>query len=104
MFEIRGVITAMVTPFDEGGGLDEGAARRLARHLIENGSHGLVVAGTTGEAPTLSDEEKLALMRAVIEEVGDGATVIAGTGTNDTRHTVELTEAAAEAGADAALV
>jgi 4-hydroxy-tetrahydrodipicolinate synthase len=94
----------MVTPFDEDGALDVEAARRLARHLIENGSHGLVVAGTTGEAPTLSDEEKLALLRSVIDEVGAEATIIAGTGSNDTRHTVELTRAAAEAGADAALV
>jgi 4-hydroxy-tetrahydrodipicolinate synthase len=104
MTEIRGVITAMVTPFDDAGGLDEAAARRLARYLVEGGSHGLVIAGTTGEAPTLSDEEKLSLLRAVIDEVGDAATVIAGTGSNDTRHTVELTEAAAGAGADAALV
>jgi 4-hydroxy-tetrahydrodipicolinate synthase len=104
MSEIRGVITAMVTPFDDAGGLDEAAARRVARHLIDNGSHGLVVAGTTGESPTLSDEEKLALFRAVKDEVGAESAIIAGTGSNDTRHTVELTAAAAEAGADAALV
>jgi 4-hydroxy-tetrahydrodipicolinate synthase len=94
----------MVTPFDEDGGLDEAGARRLAGYLVDHGSHGLVLAGTTGESPTLSDQEKLALLRAVRDEVGDDATLICGTGTNDTRHTVELTEAAAEVGADAALV
>ncbi len=93
----------MVTPFDEDGG-STSEPRGLARHLIENGSHGVVVAGTTGESPTLCDEEKMALLRAVKDELGDEATVIAGTGSNDTRHSVELTEAAAEAGADAALV
>jgi 4-hydroxy-tetrahydrodipicolinate synthase len=104
MIEIRGVLTAMVTPFDDAGAVDEAAARRVARHLLDNGSHGLVVAGTTGESPTLSDEEKIGLLRAVRDEAGAEATIIAGTGSNDTRHTVELTAAAAEAGADAALV
>jgi len=104
MAEIRGVLTAMVTPFGADGGLDEAGCRRLARHLVENGSHGLVLSGTTGEAPTMSDDEKLALFRAVRDELGDEATLILGTGSNDTRHTVELTKAAAEAGADAALV
>jgi 4-hydroxy-tetrahydrodipicolinate synthase len=104
MAEIRGVITAMATPFHEDGGLDEAGVRRLASHLVEHGSHGLVLAGTTGEAPTLSDEEKIAVLRAVRDEVGDEATLICGTGSNDTRHTVELTEAAAEADADAAIV
>ena len=94
----------MATPFAEGGAVDFDAAQRLARHLIEHGSNGLVVAGTTGESPTLDDSEKLALLAAVIDEVGEEATVICGTGSNDTRHTVELTEAAAEVGADAALV
>jgi len=104
MVDLRGVLTAMVTPFDDDGGLDLGAARHLAAHLLENGSHGLVIAGTTGESPTLSDEEKLALFRAVREEVGAEVPLIAGTGSNDTRHTAALTESAAEAGADAALV
>ena len=104
MREIRGVITAMATPFDAGGGVDEGAARRLARHLVEHGSHGVVVAGTTGESPTLSDSEKLSLLAAVLEEIGAEATVICGTGSNDTAHAVELTRAAAEAGAHGALV
>lgn len=104
MSSISGVITAMVTPFDAGGAVDIEGGRRLARHLVSNGSHGLVVAGTTGESPTLSDAEKLDLLRVVKEEVANEATVICGTGSNDTAHSVHLTEAAAEAGADAALV
>ena len=104
MSEIRGVITAMVTPFGADGELDLEAARRLARHLVENGSHGVVVTGTTGEAPTTSDEEKLAVLAAVLEEIGDEATVIAGTGSNDTHHTAALTARAAGTGAHAALV
>lgn len=104
MSEIRGVITAMATPFDERGGVDEAAARRLAAHLIEHGSHGVVVAGSSGEAATLDDEEHIALLAAIVDEIGGEATVICGTGTNDTRHSVELTRAAAEAGADGALV
>jgi 4-hydroxy-tetrahydrodipicolinate synthase len=104
MSEIRGVLTAMATPFDENGAVDEAAARRLAAHLIEHGSHGVVVAGSTGEAATLDDEEHIALLAAIVEEIGGEATVICGTGTNDTRHSVELTKAAAEAGADGALI
>lgn len=94
----------MATPFDDSGGIDFGAARSLARFLIENGSHGLVVAGTTGESPTLDDSEKLALLAAVLDEVGEQAFVICGTGSNDTRHSAELSAAAADVGADAALV
>jgi len=104
MRDIRGVITAMVTPFAANGDLDLDSARRLARYLVEHGSHGLVVAGTTGESPTLADDEKLALLEVVLEEVGDEATVIAGTGSNDTRRTVELTSRACAAGAHAVLV
>jgi 4-hydroxy-tetrahydrodipicolinate synthase len=104
MIAIEGVITAMATPFDPSGNVDEAAARRLARHLIENGSHGVVVAGTTGECPTLTDEEEISLLRAVIDEIGGQAIVVCGTGTNDTRHSIELTKAAADAGAEAALV
>ena len=104
MATISGVLTAMLTPFDDDGAVDVPAARRLARYLLDNGSHGLVVAGTTGESPTLSDGEKLELLEAVQDEVGDEATVIAGTGSNDTRHTVELTRAAVERGPDAVLV
>lgn len=94
----------MATPFDEKGGVDFAAARRLARFLIENGSHGIVVAGTTGESPTLDDSEKLALLAAVIDEVGEDALIICGSGSNDTRHSAELTAAAADVGADAALI
>jgi 4-hydroxy-tetrahydrodipicolinate synthase len=104
MTAIRGVITAMATPFDEGGGVDEAAARKLASYLVEHGSHGVVVAGTTGECPTLTDAEQISLLRAVLDEIGDEAIVVCGTGTNDTRHSAELTKAAAEAGAHAALV
>lgn len=101
---IEGVITAMATPFTADGDVDEAGARRLARYLIEHGSHGVVVAGSTGEAATLDDEEHISLLRAVAEEIGDEALVVCGTGTNDTRHSVELTRAAAGAGAQAALV
>ena len=104
MNQIHGVITAMVTPFDGDGEVDLAAARGVARYLIENGSHGIVVAGTTGESPTLSDAEKLSLLEAVQDEVGDRAFVVCGTGSNDTRHSVELTRMAAEGGADAVLV
>jgi 4-hydroxy-tetrahydrodipicolinate synthase len=104
MSDIRGVITAMATPFEPGGAVDEAAARRLAAHLVEHGSHGLVVAGSTGEAATLDDEEHISLLRAIVAEVGDAASVYCGTGTNDTRHSVELTKAAAAAGASAALI
>lgn len=104
MKEIKGVLTAMATPFDASGAVDHDAARRLATHLLEHGSHGLVVAGTTGECPTLTDGEEIELLRAVRAEVGEEALLICGTGTNDTRHSCELTKMAAEAGADASLV
>jgi len=103
MPEIGGVITAMVTPFAEDASVDEAAARKLARHLIDNGCHGLVLAGTTGESPTLDDDEKLALLRAVRDEVGPDVLVICGTGSNDTRHSERLSAAAADNGADAVL-
>jgi 4-hydroxy-tetrahydrodipicolinate synthase len=104
MKEIKGVLTAMATPFAENGGVDHDAARRLAVHLLEHGSHGLVIAGTSGECPTLTDGEEIELLQAVRAEVGDEALLICGTGTNDTRHSCELTKMAAEAGADASLV
>jgi 4-hydroxy-tetrahydrodipicolinate synthase len=104
MSEIQGVITAMATPFEEGGAVDEAAARRLASHLVEHGSHGVVVAGSSGEAATLDDGEHISLLRAVVDEIGAEAHVYCGTGTNDTRHSIELTKAAAAAGAEAALV
>ena len=104
MNDIRGVLTAMVTPFDDDGAVDLDLSRRLARRLVDGGCHGIVVAGTTGEAPTLSDDEKVRLLDAVLDEVGDTATVIAGTGTNDTAHTVSLTRKARDIGAHGVLV
>jgi 4-hydroxy-tetrahydrodipicolinate synthase len=104
MKEIKGLLTALATPFDESGAVDLEAARRLAAHLLEHGSHGLVIAGSTGECPTLTDEEEIELLRAVRAEVGEEVLLVCGTGTNDTRHSCELTKMAAEAGADASLV
>jgi 4-hydroxy-tetrahydrodipicolinate synthase len=98
------VLTAMVTPFKPDGSVDEDRFRALARHLVENGSDGIVVTATTGESPTLSDQEKIGLWEAAVEEVGDRATVIASTGTYDTHHSVELTKAAHGAGVDGFLV
>ncbi len=94
----------MATAFRPDGELDIDSTRKLAAYLVENGSHGLVVAGSTGESSTLEDDEKIDLTRAVVEEVGPEVTVIVGSGSNDTRHSVELTKMAAEAGADAALI
>ncbi|MGW1840827.1 4-hydroxy-tetrahydrodipicolinate synthase [Streptomyces sp. BBFR2] len=93
------VLTAMVTPFTEDGALDLDGAQRLAAHLVDAGNDGLVVNGTTGESPTTSDAEKAQLVRAVVDAVGDRAFVVAGAGTNDTRHSVELARAAQDAGA-----
>ncbi|HEU4393226.1 MAG TPA: 4-hydroxy-tetrahydrodipicolinate synthase [Solirubrobacterales bacterium] len=104
MKAIEGILTAMATPFDERGAVDLDAARGLAAHLLEHGSHGLVIAGSTGECPTLTDEEEIEILRAVRAEVGDEVLLVCGTGTNDTRHSRELTKMAAEAGADASLV
>ena len=98
------VCVAMVTPFDSDGELDLAAGRDLAAHLVEQGIDALVLAGTTGESPTTTDEEKIALLKAVREEVGDKARIIAGAGSNDTRHAVEIARAADEAGADGLLV
>jgi 4-hydroxy-tetrahydrodipicolinate synthase len=104
MKELRGVITAMATPFRDDGRVDLDGARRLAAHLLEHGSHGLVLAGTTGECPTLTDGEEIELLTAVRAEVGADPLLICGTGTNDTQHSRELTKMAADAGADASLV
>ena len=101
---LEGVLTAMATPFEEGGAVDDAATRRLAADVVEHGSHGIVVAGSTGEAATLDDDEHIALLRSIVDEVGDRATIVCGTGTNDTRHSIELTKAAADAGAEAALI
>jgi len=98
------VLTAMVTPFKPDGSIDEDRFRALARHLVENGSDGVVVTATTGESPTLDDQEKIGLWEAAVEEVGDRATVIASTGTYDTHHSVALTKAAHGAGVDGFLV
>lgn len=94
----------MVTPFAEDGSVDEAAARSLARRLLDNGSQGLVVAGTTGESATLTDEEQISLLRAIVDEVGDDGLIVCGTGTNDTRHSQHLSKAAEDAGAHAVLV
>jgi 4-hydroxy-tetrahydrodipicolinate synthase len=94
----------MATPFDEGGAIDEAATLKLATYLLEHGSHGLVISATTGEAPTLTDEEALRLVRAIRREVGEETLLICGTGTNYTEHSIELTQGAMEAGADAALI
>ena len=98
------VLTAIVTPFRADGSVDVDAFRALARHLVANGSDGLVVTGTTGESPTLSDDERFELYAAALDEVGDRATILAGTGTYDTRHSVHLTERATELGVDGVLV
>lgn len=99
------VLTAMVTPFDNDGKLDLVLAQELATHLVDHvGNDGLVLNGTTGESPTTSDAEKDQLLRAVLEAVGDRATVVAGAGTNDTAHSVELAQSAAKAGAHGLLV
>lgn len=98
------VCVAMVTPFDSDGGVDLRAGRDLAAHLVENGIDALVLAGTTGESPTTTDEEKVALLKAVREEVGDKARIIAGAGSNNTRHAVAMAQAAHAAGADGLLV
>jgi 4-hydroxy-tetrahydrodipicolinate synthase len=92
------VITAMVTPFDTEGKVDYQQARKLARYLVENGSDGLVVSGTTGESPTLSFDEKVNLFRIIKEEVGTEVAVIAGTGSNDTGASIKLTQAAEQVG------
>jgi 4-hydroxy-tetrahydrodipicolinate synthase len=98
------ILTAIVTPFKDDGSLDVDAFRRLARHLVDNGSDGLVVTGTTGESPTLSDDERFTLYSAALEEVGDRATVVAGTGTYSTAHSVHLTERAHALGAHGFLI
>ncbi|WP_430332124.1 4-hydroxy-tetrahydrodipicolinate synthase [Rhodococcus sp. ACT016] len=98
------VLTAMVTPFTKDGKLDVDAGVRLATHLVDNGCDGLVLAGTTGESPTTTENEKLELLRAVVEAVGDRARIVAGAGSNDTAHSVELARDAARAGAHGLLV
>jgi 4-hydroxy-tetrahydrodipicolinate synthase len=98
------ILTAIVTPFKADGSVDIEAFRALASHLVANGSDGLVVTGTTGESPTLSDDERFALYQAALEEVGDRATVVAGTGTYSTEHSIHLTRRAHELGVHGFLV
>lgn len=97
------ILTAMVTPMTADGGVDFDGAGRLAEYLVDLGNDGLVVSGTTGESPTTTDQEKSRLLSAVIEAVGDRATIVAGVGTNDTAHTIELARTAAQLGADGLL-
>ncbi|OBH55519.1 4-hydroxy-tetrahydrodipicolinate synthase [Mycobacterium sp. E2479] len=98
------LLTAMVTPFGHDGSVDTAAAAQLANHLIDAGCDGLVVSGTTGESPTTTDDEKLELLRVVLEAVGDRAHVVAGAGTYDTAHSVRLAKACAAEGAHGLLV
>jgi 4-hydroxy-tetrahydrodipicolinate synthase len=97
------ILTAMVTPFDAQGRVDEDAAVRLMNHLVEHGSDGLVVCGTTGEASTLDDDEHLGMIGLAVSEMRGRCTIVAGVGSNDTRHAVKLTARATELGADALL-
>jgi 4-hydroxy-tetrahydrodipicolinate synthase len=101
--ELGAILTAMVTPFDERGAIDEEATVRLMHHLVEHGSDGLVVCGTTGEAATLDDEEHLRVIELAVSEMRGRCTVVAGVGSNDTRHAVRLTERATAIGPDALL-
>ena len=98
-----GIITAALTPFSDDGSLDEDGFVALVGYLLDNGSDGVVVAGTTGEGTTLTDDEKLRLFELAVSEFGDRGTIVAGTGSNDTAHTVHLTEKATEIGCDAVL-
>ncbi|MEK7215683.1 MAG: dihydrodipicolinate synthase family protein, partial [Chloroflexota bacterium] len=104
MTEIGRLITAMVTPFDDGGAVDYRQAKRLAQALVDSGSEGLVVTGTTGESPTLSTEEKLGMYAAVKDAVGGRATIIAGTTNYNTAESIELTREADHLGVDAFLL
>src|SRR5579875_1078809 len=101
--DLGAILTAMVTPFDARGRVDEEAAVRLMHHLFDHGSDGLVVCGTTGEASTLDDDEHLGVIRLAVEESGGRGTIVAGVGSNDTRHAVALTERATALGPDALL-
>lgn len=98
------IVTAMVTPFDGRGEIDFAATKNLINHLLANGSDGLVVSGTTGESPTLTNEEKVELFKFTVEVTGGRAPVIAGTGTNNTRESIELTRQAEDAGVDAIML
>ena len=97
------VLTAMISPFDKDGALDLDGAKTLAKWLVANGNDGLVIAGTTGESPTLTHDEQIALIEAVVDAVGKDTPVVAGAGSNDTRAAIELTERATAAGASGIL-
>ena len=99
----EGLLTAMITPFAADGSVNEDASVAVARHLLEHGSHGLVLAGTTGEAATLTDDEQVALVELIAGECGGDGAIVAGAGSNDTRHAVQLTERVIAAGAEAVL-
>jgi 4-hydroxy-tetrahydrodipicolinate synthase len=99
----EGLLTAMITPFHADGGVNEDAAVAIARHLLANGSHGLVVAGTTGEAATLTDDEQVHLVELIVSEAGADGAIVAGAGSNDTRHATALTERVIAAGGQAVL-
>jgi 4-hydroxy-tetrahydrodipicolinate synthase len=99
----EGLLTAMITPFAADGSVNEDASVAVARHLLEHGSHGLVLAGTTGEAATLTDDEQVALVELIVREAGGDGAIVAGAGSNDTRHAVHLTERVVAAGAEAVL-
>ncbi|AKU27753.1 4-hydroxy-tetrahydrodipicolinate synthase [Geobacillus stearothermophilus] len=104
MVQFGNVVTAMVTPFDRKGNLDLAKTTELVNYLLDNGTDALVVAGTTGESPTLTTEEKVALFRHVVSVVNGRVPVIAGTGTNNTRASIQLTKRAEEAGVDAVML
>jgi 4-hydroxy-tetrahydrodipicolinate synthase len=99
----HGLLTAMVTPFRADGAVNDEAAVAIGRHLLQNGSDGLVIAGTTGEAATMTDDEQIELVRLLVGELGGEGAMVAGAGSNDTRHAIHLTEAVIEAGAQAVL-
>jgi 4-hydroxy-tetrahydrodipicolinate synthase len=101
--ELGSILVPMVTPFDHDGAINEEAAVRLMHHLLDHGADGLVICGTTGEAATLSDDEQFSMVELAVAEVGKRATVVAGAGSNDTRHAVHLAERITELGADALL-
>ena len=104
MVEIGRLLTAMITPFDENGDLSYAQARKLARRLVDSGSDGLVIGGTTGESPSMSDDEKIRLFAEVKEEVGDRAAVVAGSTDNNHRKSVEISKEAEKVGVDALLL
>src|SRR5213080_4912623 len=103
MMELGAILTAIITPFDADGRVNEEAFVNLMRHLADHGSDGFVVAGTTGEAATLTDEEQLRIIELALQERPAGKTIVGGTGSNDTRHACHLTEKATELGVDAVL-